>query len=123
VKPDRPRRHAATAFVGGTILTMDTPGAAADAVVEGDRIVAVGDRASVAGFPDATIVDLDGRTLVPGFIDAPYLSIAAYRGSASTRYAHKGITDRRANNRTEDLGPQPRLPTTSVHAISLAAPS
>jgi len=75
----RPRRHACTAFVGGTILTMDSQGAAAEAVVvEGDRIVAVGDRSTVAAVPDAAIVDLAGRTLVPGFIDAhTHLCIAA----------------------------------------------
>jgi predicted amidohydrolase YtcJ len=62
---------AATIFMGGPILTMDpaysSPGAA---VVENEQIVAVGDAHVRAQYPDATIVDLSGRTLVPGFIDA-----------------------------------------------------
>jgi predicted amidohydrolase YtcJ len=58
---------------------MNERGPAAQAVVvERDRIVAVGDRDIVEGFPDATIADLRGRTLVPAFIDAhTHLCIAA----------------------------------------------
>ena len=64
---------AATLFVGGTIWTADPerPFAAA-AVVEGERIVYVGDFAgaeAVAG-KDATVVSLQGRTLLPGFVDS-----------------------------------------------------
>jgi len=60
-------------FTNGPILTSDPgrPSAAAVAVRDG-RIVAVGDEAAVrvevgAG---ATTIDLGGRTMVPGFIDA-----------------------------------------------------
>lgn len=76
---ERPRQQAATAFVGGTILTMNEPDSGAEAVVvEGERIVAVGDRGIVASFPDATIIDLGTRTIAPGFIDAhTHLCIAA----------------------------------------------
>lgn len=79
VNISRQHPHTATAFVGGTILTMDNPEMGAEAVViDGDRIVAVGDRAIVADLPEASIVELGGRTLVPGFIDAhTHLSIAA----------------------------------------------
>ena len=64
---------AATLFVGGTIWTADPdrPFAAA-VVVEGDRIVYVGDVAgaeAVAG-KAATVVSLQGRTLLPGFVDS-----------------------------------------------------
>ena len=60
-------------FRGGTILTMDPeqPDAAAVAV-QGDSIVAVGSEAEVmaAASPDAKVVDLGGRVLLPGFNDA-----------------------------------------------------
>ncbi len=47
-------------------------------VIEGDRIVAVGERALLTRYPEAVIEDLQGRFLCPGFIDAHHhLSIAA----------------------------------------------
>jgi predicted amidohydrolase YtcJ len=69
---------AALAFVGGRVLTME-PGGQADAlIVEGDRISAVGPRSILDSRPDAEVVDLAGRTLLPGFIDAHnHLSLAA----------------------------------------------
>ena len=67
------------AFSGGPILTMDPAAAAPQAVIVQDgRIVAVGERALLARYPDAAVEDLAGRTLLPGFIDAHnHLSIAA----------------------------------------------
>jgi predicted amidohydrolase YtcJ len=60
-------------YTNGRILTCDPgqPSAAAVAVRDG-RIVAVGDEASVRSQvgPDAGTIDLGGRTMVPGFIDA-----------------------------------------------------
>jgi predicted amidohydrolase YtcJ len=58
---------------GGPILTMDPRQPRVEAVaVAGDRIVAVGDRAELAGVmaPGARTVDLAGATLMPGFVDA-----------------------------------------------------
>ena len=71
---NRPR-----AFVGGRILTMDAASPQPQVmVIEGGRIVATGERALLAAYPTALIEDLQGRTLVPGFIDAHnHLSIAA----------------------------------------------
>jgi predicted amidohydrolase YtcJ len=68
-----------TVFTGGAVLTMDAAHPSPDAVViTGDRIVAVGDRDVGAAFPDADVVDLGGRTLIPGLIDAHnHLCIAA----------------------------------------------
>ena len=69
-----------TIFTGGPVLTMDTAHRDAEIVaIEGDRIVAVGDDAALGEhFSDAATVDLGGRTLVPGFIDAhSHLCIAA----------------------------------------------
>ena len=59
-------------FVGGSVVTVAdaTPRAEAVAVSEG-RIVAVGNRADVERLrgPATEVVDLGGRTLVPGFVD------------------------------------------------------
>ena len=75
--PGATRGVEAVAFLGGPILTMDS-GPAEVVVVRGETIAAVGGRDLLLGFPDAQRVDLGGRTLVPGFIDAHnHLSIAA----------------------------------------------
>ena len=69
----------ATVFSGGPILTMETATSTAEVVVtEGEQIVAVGAAALARRYPDAHRVELGGRTLVPGFIDAhSHLCIAA----------------------------------------------
>ena len=62
-----------TVYRGGPIVTMDAGDRIVEALgVRGDRIGAVGSEAEVLAWagPDARIVDLGGRTLVPGFIDA-----------------------------------------------------
>ncbi|MBT5580318.1 MAG: amidohydrolase [Acidimicrobiaceae bacterium] len=57
-------------FIGGTIHTMGE-GPRPDAVrVDGDRITAVGRVEELAQLGDATTLDLDGRCLMPGFVDA-----------------------------------------------------
>lgn len=61
------------ALVGGVVRTLDAEGPLADAVlVRGDRIAAVGTVAEVraAAGPDAEVMDLAGRALLPGFQDA-----------------------------------------------------
>ena len=60
-------------YRGGPILTMDANNRVVGAVaVEGDRIVAVGSDADVRPWMSGgtRIVDLHGRALLPGFIDA-----------------------------------------------------
>jgi hypothetical protein len=59
-------------YRGGPILTLDAEGRLAEALVtEGDRIVAVGSERELATWQDgARVVDLAGRALLPGFIDA-----------------------------------------------------
>lgn len=66
-------------FTNGRILTMDHGAAPAGAVVvRGERIAAVGGTELQHEFPDAEVVDLGDRTLVPGFIDAHnHLCLAA----------------------------------------------
>ena len=60
-------------WFGGPILTMDDKAMWAEAIAEsGGRILAVGSRADVLKTRGAKtqIVDLKGRTLLPGFVDA-----------------------------------------------------
>ena len=62
-----------TVYVGGPILTMDGGSRVVEALgTEGDRIAAVGSRAEVEAWARgrARVVDLAGRALLPGFIDA-----------------------------------------------------
>lgn len=59
-----------TIFRGGTVVTADPARPRVDAVaVDGDRIVAVGQAALDAVGDGVEVVDLTGRTLVPGFRD------------------------------------------------------
>lgn len=62
------------ALTGARVITMASAdgGAIDDATVliRGDRIVAVGPRASVQVPAGATTVDVAGKTIVPGFVDA-----------------------------------------------------
>ena len=61
------------AFVNGRVYTVDAAGSWAEAVaVAGGRIVAVGSDRSVRPFvgPRTEVVDLRGRSLLPGFGDA-----------------------------------------------------
>ncbi len=69
----------AVCFTGGPILTMDSVRTGASVVViDHGRIAAVGDRGLLEAHRGTEVVDLAGRTLVPGFIDAHnHLCIAA----------------------------------------------
>jgi hypothetical protein len=68
-----PKEVAATVYTGGTIITVNDarPTAGALAVKDG-KILAVGEEAEILTFKgDATeVVNLGGKTLLPGFIDA-----------------------------------------------------
>lgn len=58
---------------GGKIVTVDSSERIAEAVaVEGNRIAAVGTEEEIARFigPSTRVIDLAGRALLPGFIDA-----------------------------------------------------
>jgi hypothetical protein len=65
-------RSADAIYVNGTVITVndEQPTAAAVAVKDG-RILAVGDRRTIEALQGRAtqIVDLQGKTLVPGFID------------------------------------------------------
>lgn len=66
-------KHTTTVFTNGKILTVDDDFSEAEAIaVRGNRILAVGtngDVRAVAG-ADASVIDLGGKTVLPGFIDA-----------------------------------------------------
>lgn len=60
-------------FRGGTVITVDPADRIASAVaVVGDRIAVVGDTNEINVWigPNTTVIDLNGRALLPGFIDA-----------------------------------------------------
>lgn len=62
---------AAIAFTNGKILTMDPKKPAATTVViQGDRIIGVGDDALLENYPGIPVQDLAGRILIPAFIDS-----------------------------------------------------
>lgn len=60
-------------FTGGTILTVDAAFSEAEAIaIRGNSILAVGSLAdvTVAAGADARVIDLAGKVVLPGFIDA-----------------------------------------------------
>lgn len=73
--PSRPTQNPAPAdlvLTNGNIITLRSPGDRARAVaIAGGQILAVGDDASVRVFigPNTKVIDLQGRTVVPGFND------------------------------------------------------
>ena len=59
--------------LGGTVLTLDRAGSKASAMAARDgRITAIGDDRTIAGLigTDTTVVDLDGRAAIPGFVES-----------------------------------------------------
>ncbi|MFM1987146.1 MAG: hypothetical protein RJA99_103 [Pseudomonadota bacterium] len=77
---------------GGTVHALDGRDRAASAVaISGERIVAVGDDASVLArrTPATRVVELAGRCVVPGFMDAhPHLDRLGLRARAGVPIAH-----------------------------------
>ncbi len=80
------------ALVGARLIdgTGADPIADATLVFEGERIVAVGPRGNVAVPPGATVIEADGRTLLPGLIDC-HVHVGMEWGSL-TDLAHKLMT-------------------------------
>ena len=67
-------------FFNGSVLTMDASDRVAEAVaIDGDRIVAVGsnDEVQKLAGPRTKVLDLGGRTLIPGLGDAHNHAIRA----------------------------------------------
>jgi len=60
-------------FTNGKVLTVDAKNSKAEAAaVKGDKIIAVGTDEQIAAFrgSDTKVIDLAGKSLVPGFIDS-----------------------------------------------------
>jgi len=71
--PDMAQQTADRIWSGGTVITMNDAAMRAEAVAErGGRILAVGDAAEIMKLqgPQTQVIDLKGRTMLPGFIDA-----------------------------------------------------
>jgi len=77
------RPAAEIALLGGSIVTMGPPSASSPTAVAiaGGRVVRVGDDASVDELVDARTrrIELDGRTVLPGFVDAHVHPLSAGR--------------------------------------------
>lgn len=67
----RPAHDRTLALVGGRVITMEGDQVLEDGVVivRGERLVAVGSRAEVPVPDGADVLDLSGRTLIPGLVD------------------------------------------------------
>ncbi len=71
--PSVPENPADVVLTGGNIVTMADGASAAQAIaVRGDRITAVGSDAEIEALvgPETQVIRLDGKTVVPGMIDA-----------------------------------------------------
>ncbi len=67
-----PAAHATTILHNGVVIPMETEGEYEQAIaLAGDTILAVGSEAEILSLatPDTEVVDLQGRTVLPGFID------------------------------------------------------
>jgi imidazolonepropionase-like amidohydrolase len=67
-----PQQATTTAFIGATVFTATgaTPLPDAVVLVNGDRIAAVGPRDQMAIPPQASVIDVTGKWIIPGLIDA-----------------------------------------------------
>lgn len=129
-----------TALVGGTVVDVVSGRLVPDAVVliRDGSIVSVGSSVELPVPNGATIVELAGRWIVPGFIDAhahlqPWGLDASLRAGVTTvRDLHDGLTLADTLRARVQRGPAPRLylagamvdapPTTYPDAVSLGAP-
>jgi len=72
-------------FHNGIILTMDDSQPQAQAIaIQGDRIVAVGNNEEILALADSAtqVADLEGKTVVPGFIDSHQHRIGDQQGQS-----------------------------------------
>ena len=75
----RANKEVTTVFTGGTVLTVDSKFSQTEAIaIRGNKILAVGTDAQVrdAARENAKIIDLKGKTVLPGFID-PHSHVVA----------------------------------------------
>jgi predicted amidohydrolase YtcJ len=73
-------------LINGVVLTMDKSDRVAQAIaINGDRIVAVGSNAEIGKLADArtNVVNVGGRTIIPGLIDS---HLHAIRGGQTYKF-------------------------------------
>ncbi|MBT5030722.1 MAG: amidohydrolase family protein [Proteobacteria bacterium] len=99
-------------FYNGKVLTVDENFSITSAIaIQGERIVAVGDTAQIRALAgaDTEQTDLEGRTVIPGFIDNHLHYLRGTNFAAYELRIH-GVTSRkevlsRITARAEELGP------------------
>ena len=71
IRLETPVPHTKLALVGARLITMSAAGVIEDGVIliESNRIKAVGTRASMTIPSDFQIIDLKGKTILPGYVD------------------------------------------------------
>jgi imidazolonepropionase-like amidohydrolase len=122
--PDDTPQEPPLALVGGTLIdgTGADPLPDAVLVIHGERILAVGPRAEVTIPPEARVVELEGATMLPGFINTHVHN--AYVKHTLRTWAQAGVTTVR------DLGApaggphfsiRDRLTENPLHARVIAA--
>ena len=74
-------------LTGATLIdgTGATPVSDAAVVIDGERIIAAGPRTGLTWPPDADVVDVSGRTVIPGLIDA-HDHMASHGYALATRW-------------------------------------
>ena len=92
---------------GGTVIDgTGAPGRYADVGVLGDRILAVGDLSAVDATEVATVLQLDGRVVAPGFIDPHGHSDGSlFLDGALASHLHQGYTTQLSGNCGDTLAP------------------
>ena len=89
-------------LLGGKVLTVDAGFSIVEAVaVAGDKILAVGSNEEIAALagPDTRVVELDGRTVIPGLIDNHSHMTSAARDWARTVVLEGALTRQEALDR------------------------
>ena len=69
-------------LVGGPVVTLTTTGVVEGIAVSGDRIVAIGSETLIRSHvgADTRVIELDGRSVIPGLADNHFHSIGGGRG-------------------------------------------
>ena len=92
---------------GGTVIDgTGRPGRRADVGVLGDRILAVGDMSAVDDAEVATVLEVNGRVVAPGFIDPHGHSDGSlFVDGALASHLHQGYTTQLSGNCGDTLAP------------------
>lgn len=101
-----PKEKAEILYFGGPIITMeDTPAQAEAVAVKGGKILFVGTKSDAERYskPATKMINLNGRTLLPGFIDV-----------------HGHLTSRAGTMDAVDLSPEPYGTVNSIKDLQIA---